>query len=112
MSQQATYKVEIHALYKEIANMQEKSELQAALSGALSDKELQAVVDYTIENGLRPGGGLATLFDDDRCHPLFQCLQVVAVFLTVGLASGLFFSEKFFGNIEFRGDCVDLNVQL
>ena len=35
MSQQATYKAEIHALYTEIANMQEKSELQAALSAKM-----------------------------------------------------------------------------
>ena len=41
---------------------------------SLSDKELKAMVDDPVEDGLRPGGGAAILLKDHWGHPLLQCL--------------------------------------
>ena len=53
MSQQATCKVEIHALNTEIANMTEKSELQAMLSARMCSIESPSLtVEAALENVL------------------------------------------------------------
>ena len=41
---------------------------------ALSDKDLLSVVDDPVEDGVRPWGGSAILFKNNRCHPLVQSL--------------------------------------
>ena len=78
---------------------------------SLSDKELEAVMDDLVEDGLRPGGGSAILFEDQRCHALVQRLEVIALSLAIGPAFGLLFSEKFLGYAELWGHRVDLDIQ-
>ena len=57
MSQQATYKVETHALNTEIANIAEKSELQAMLSAKMhSIASPQPTVDAVPDNVLSTAG--------------------------------------------------------
>ena len=50
---------------------------------ALSDKHLQPVVDNAIENGLSPGGCMAKLLKDHRCHASLQGLEVEAISLAI-----------------------------
>ena len=57
MSQQATYKAEIHALHTEIANVTEKSELQATLSTKMCSIESpRPLVEAEPENLLNTAG--------------------------------------------------------
>ena len=49
-----------------------------------SDKELKAMADDPVEDGLRPWGGSAMLFENHGCHSLVQRLKVVALSLAIG----------------------------
>ena len=65
------------------------------VGSALSDKELQSVVNDPIEDGLGRGGRPAKLFQYHRCHPSVQCLKVVAIPLSICPAFCHLFLEKF-----------------
>ena len=70
-----------------------RSALQTRMA-YLVDKELQPVVDDAVKNGLGPGGRSAKLFQHHRRHASVQCLQVVAIPLSICPAFSHLFSEK------------------
>ena len=69
------------------------------------------MVDDAVKNGLGPGGRSAKLFQHHRRHASVQCLQVVAMPLSICPAFGHLFSEKLPSNNEVWADRVDLHVQ-
>ena len=81
------------------------------VGSALSDKELQSVVNDPVEDGLGPGGRPAKLLQYHRCHPSVQRLKVIAIPLSICPAFCHFFSEKFLADVEVNVDGVDLDVQ-
>ena len=64
-----------------------------------------------LKNGLGPRGRSAKLFQHHWRHASVQCLQVVAIPLSICPAFRHLFSEKLPGDNEVRADRMYLDIQ-
>ena len=80
-------------------------------SKPLSDKELGAVVDESLKDGVCPWGSAPTLFKHHRSHASIKLVDVIPMSLTVCPAFGLFFSDKFPGHRQARGHGVSADIK-
>ena len=77
----------------------------------MSDKELGAMVDESLKDGVCSWGSAPMLLKHHRNHASIKLVEVIPVSLTVRPAFGLFFSEKFTGRWQARGHSVDADIK-